>query len=186
MMETTSMAEGLVAPELDKSLGAKLELYGQFVGSWQADVTFYFLDGTQENVEGELHFERVLEGTAIQDLFIYPARHLRTGPRQPWWRYGSTFRWYDPDIDAWHITFFDPGRSVENHQIGRAVGNDIVQIGEDQPGVLRRWRFVDITGSSFTWLGELSWDRGSTWTLHLRTLATRRRRSTQLEPPPGL
>ena len=56
-------------------------------------------------------------------------------------------------------------RPVETRQIGRAVGADIVQMGEDHNGLLNRWRFVEITGQSFTWLGERSWDKGSTWTL---------------------
>ena len=75
---------------------------------------------------------------------------------------------YDPAIDAWRITWFEPRRPVEMHQIGRAVGADIVQMGEDHNGLLNRWRFVEITGQSFTWLGERSWDKGSTWTLPRR------------------
>jgi hypothetical protein len=47
----------------------------------------------------------------------------------------SILRWYEPAIDAWHITFFDPRRSVELRQIGRAVGDEIVQIGEDEAGL---------------------------------------------------
>lgn len=94
------------------------------------------------------------------------ARRLRGEiPAEPWHAYGSTFRWYDPGIDAWHIAWFDPGRAVETRQIGRAVDGDIVQVGEDRNGLLSRWRFVEIRERSFTWLGERSWDRGATWTL---------------------
>jgi hypothetical protein len=123
------------------------------------------LDGSHRRTEGEVHFDWVLEGRAIQDVWIYPARRFRTGeaPAESWYRYGSTFRWYDPAIDAWHITWFDPNRAVELRQIGRAQGSEIVQIGEDHSGLLRRWRFVDITSESFTWVGEVSWDKGSTW-----------------------
>jgi hypothetical protein len=56
-------------------------------------------------------------------------------------------------------------------QIGRAVGADIVQIGEDRNGLLSRWRFVEITDQSFRWLGETSWDKGSTWTLDMEMRA---------------
>jgi hypothetical protein len=56
-------------------------------------------------------------------------------------------------------------------QIGRAVGTDIVQLGEDHHGLLNRWRFVEITDRSFRWLGERSWDKGSTWTLLLEMRA---------------
>ena len=76
-------------------------------------------------------------------------------------------------MDAWHITWFDPGRSLELRQIGRAVGRDIVQIGESHPGVLRRWRFTDIADASFRWIGDVSWDRGATWILEMEMHATR-------------
>src|SRR6185312_1434896 len=96
-------------------LADKLQLYGQFVGSWDIDVDFHALDGSRRwSAMGEVHFDWVLQGTAIQDVFIIPARRQRAAdqPPEPWYRYGTTFRWYDPRIDAWHITFLDPLRSV--------------------------------------------------------------------------
>ena len=38
-------------------------------------------------------------------------------------------RIYDPAIDAWRISWSDPGRSVFRQQIGRPRGQDIVQEG---------------------------------------------------------
>ena len=178
MMEQqySPMMAALGARRPDDGLADKLQLYGQFVGSWDIDVDFHALDDSRRwNAVGEVHFDWVLQGTAIQDLFIIPARRLRRGdqPPEPWYRYGTTFRWYDPRIDAWHITFFDPLRSVEMHQIARAVGRDIVQIGDDSLGIARRWRFTEITGRSFKWLGEVSWDRGETWRRELEMRARR-------------
>jgi hypothetical protein len=169
------MLEALHAGAPNASLAAKLHLYGQFVGSWRADIDYHALDGTTRRAEGEWHFGWVLDGKAIQDVWIFPARRLRDAntPAQPWYGYGSTFRWYDPAIDAWHITWFDPGRSLELRQIGRAVGRDIVQIGENYHGVLRRWRFTDITEASFRWIGDVSWDKGATWTLEMEMRAHR-------------
>jgi hypothetical protein len=163
------MLEALNAGTPNAALAAKLHLYGQFVGSWRADIDYHALDGSKHSAEGEWHFSWVLDGKAIQDVWIFPARRLRAGgkPTEAWHRYGSTFRWYDPAIDAWHITYFDPSRPYETRQIGRAVGADIVQIGEDHNGVLRRWRFVEIAVESFRWLGEVSWDKGSTWILEM-------------------
>lgn len=162
----TPMLDALHAAGADQALASKLALYGRFVGSWRLDVNFHPYDGAIRRTEGELHFSWVLGGRAVQDVWIYPARRLRDAvPYEAWHAYGSTFRWYDPAIDAWRITWFEPRRPVETHQIGRAVGADIVQMGEDHNGLLNRWRFVEITGQSFTWLGERSWDKGSTWTL---------------------
>jgi hypothetical protein len=171
------MLRALWAPGPDEALASKLRLYGQFVGSWRLDVDFDFADGTHLRVEGEAIFDWVLDGRAVQDLFIVPSRRLRmrSATPQPWWRFGSTFRWYDPIIDAWHITFFDPPRRVEQRQIGRLVGDEIVQVGEADDGSLwRRWRFTDIGDTSFVWLGEVSWDKGATWRLELRMAASRR------------
>jgi hypothetical protein len=170
-----AMLAALYAARPNDALAAKLNLYGRFVGSWQLDIDFHPLIGPSRRAEGEWHFAWVLDGKAIQDVWIFPARRLRgNGERgEPWFMYGSTFRWYDPAIDAWHITYFDPGRPSARHQLGRAVGADIVQIGEDHRGLQRRWRFVEITEATFRWIGEASWDKGATWTLEMEMRARR-------------
>lgn len=175
MMEHgTCLTQALHAQRADEALAAKLALYGRFIGSWTLDVSSHQRDGSVGRALGELHFGWVLGGTAVQDTWIYPARHLRReAPAEPWHAYGSTFRWYDPGIDAWHIAWFDPHRAVQTRQIGRAVGADIVQVGEEPNGLLSRWRFVEIRDRSFTWLGERSWDRGATWTLLTEMHASR-------------
>jgi hypothetical protein len=169
------MLDALHAARPDPALATKLALYGRFVGSWRADIAWHPLGGGTVRAEGEWHFGWVLDGKAVQDVWIFPARHLRAGetPAEPWHRWGTTFRWYDPAIDAWHIAWFDPTRPVALRQIGRAVGDDIVQVGEDHAGLMRRWQFTEITDESFRWLGDASWDKGATWTLELEMQARR-------------
>src|SRR5262245_28246304 len=75
----------------------KMGLYGQFIGSWKTDSVFYGDEGTQHKNQGEIHWGWVLEGRAIQDVWILPGLF-----------YGSTLRVYDPGIDAWHILWSDP------------------------------------------------------------------------------
>jgi hypothetical protein len=166
------MLEALPSREPHQALAAKLSLYGRFVGSWTLDIERRWFDGTRRRAEGEWHFAYVLDGKAVQDVWIFPARRLRTKP-EPWHMYGATFRWYDPSIDAWHIRYFEPGIAFEMRQIGRAAGADIVQVGETWNGLLRRWRFVEITDDSFRWLGDASWDKGATWTLETEMRARR-------------
>jgi hypothetical protein len=168
-----AMLEALHAAGPHAALADKLSLYGRFVGSWELDIEFHPLGGPSRRAAGEWHFAWVLDGKAIQDVWIFPARRLR-GEAEPWHMYGSTFRWYDPSIDAWHIMYFDPSRPSARRQLGRAVGGDIVQIGEDPGGLQRRWRFVEITERTFRWIGEASWDKGATWTLEMQMQAQRR------------
>jgi hypothetical protein len=168
------MLEALHASQPNPALAPKLQLYGRFVGSWTLDIDHHPLNGPQRRAEGEWHFDWVLDGRAVQDVWIFPARHLRAGkPAEPWYLYGSTFRWYDPTIDAWHITYFEPTRPFAIRQIGRAIGADIVQIGDDTSGIMRRWRFVEISDQSFRWIGDASWDKGATWTLEMEMRARR-------------
>ncbi len=171
------MLDALHAAQPNEALASKLNLYGQFVGSWDLEIEFRALNGFKTRAPGEWHFSWVLDGKAVQDVWIFPRRSARPGGKasEPWHMYGSTFRWYDPMIDAWQIRYFDPSRALETRQLGRAVGNEIVQIGDDVggTGLLRRWRFADITKDSFRWIGEASWDRGATWTLEMEMKATR-------------
>ena len=51
-------------------MAEKLQLFGQFVGSWDARVINYKPDGSSQTVEAEWHFGWVLEGRAIQDVLI--------------------------------------------------------------------------------------------------------------------
>jgi len=132
----------------------KMGLYGWLVGDWTMDAIMHAPDGGTHERRGEISFAWVLEGRAIQDVWVLPD-----------FFYGTTLRVYDPGIDAWHILWSDPLRQFYGRQIGRAHGSDIVQLGKSDDGNDTRWSFADITPDSFRWLGEVSTDGGTTWRL---------------------
>src|SRR5208337_1967054 len=82
---------------------AKMMLYGQFVGSWDLQVVDYEADGKRWEGIGEVHFGWVLEGRAIQDVWISPPRNQRKTISTTRNTYGTTLRVYDPNMAAWHI-----------------------------------------------------------------------------------
>jgi hypothetical protein len=155
----------------------KMRLYGQFVGAWETDVIAYEENGTRHTGSGEIHFGFVLEGRAIQDVWMIPRRPARRpdAPVMPvagnW--YGTTLRIYDPGLDAWHIFWNDPVKQYYTRQIGRARGADIVQEGKHESGAILRWSFTEITPDSFHWLGEVSADGGANWRLQVEVFARR-------------
>ena len=152
----------------------KLELYGRFIGRWEMDAAFHLGDGSVRRSQGEIHFGWVLEGRAVQDVWIVPVRGMpRSDP--PIWGdfYGATMRVYDPRINAWHILWIDPLTQMYRRMIGRARGDDIVQEGEDEEGAPVRWSFTEITPNSFRWRAERSPDGGETWRLQVEFLARR-------------
>ncbi|BAB48268.1 mlr0738 [Mesorhizobium japonicum MAFF 303099] len=123
---------------------------------------------------GEVHFGWVLEGRAIQDVWILPARNTDSQPSLGKWTfYGTTLRVYDPGADAWHIFWSDPRNQYFSRQLGQAEGDAIVQVGADGTGSSVRWSFSRITENSFRWLGERSHDNGATWRLEVEFLARR-------------
>ncbi len=136
---TSALLSAAPAPEH----ADKLALYGWLVGSWTMDAVIRRDDGTRLEGRGEIHAAYVLEGRAIQDVWILPGVF-----------YGTTLRIYDPALDAWHILWNDPLRQVSTSQTGRADGEGISQEGMSREGVRLRWRFRNITADSFYWTGE--------------------------------
>lgn len=161
----------------DAERAGKLGLYGQFVGDWETDIITHAPDGARHRGQGEIHFEWVLQGRAIQDVWMIPRLDDRRpgAPIMPvagnW--YGTTLRVYDPQLDTWRIFWNDPATNFFCQQIGKAVGPDIVQEGTMESGARSRWRFTKITPRSFHWLGEASADNGASWTLLVEVLARR-------------
>jgi hypothetical protein len=161
------------SPAADRA--GNMDLYGWLVGSWDLDVTEFQDDGSTRRRSGEWHFGWVLEGRAIQDVWIVPPRGVRShadaAANSNY--YGTTLRVYDPRIDAWHIQWTDPVTQAYVSQIGRQQGKDIMQDGKDTAGNLRRWSFTEITPTSFRWRGEVSVDGGAKWRLHMEFFAHR-------------
>lgn len=140
----------------------KMGLYSFLIGRWEMDAVMYADDGTKTTGRGEIHAGWALEGRAVQDVWIMPGIF-----------YGTTMRIYDPNLDAWHILWIDPVRQFYPRQIGRARGNDIVQVGKDDAGTGYRWSFTEITPNSFHWIGERSTDGGANWRLQVEYFARR-------------
>jgi hypothetical protein len=133
-------------------------LFGQFVGSWDIDGTWYQQGGESRQGKGEWHFAWILGGCGIQDVLFTSG----AAPHQ----FGTTIRCYDKAMDAWHIVWMQPASGEFVRLLGRKIADRILieGVGTD----LRRrerWSFNKITPASFLWLGEVSFDGGVTWIL---------------------
>ena len=153
------------------------DAYGWLIGSWELDVVHYrAIDVSGRGIKGEAHFEWVLEGRAVQDVWIMPRRSERTGSVDKKMNMcGTTLRVWDASIQAWRITWINPAGDHVEQQIGRRSGNDIVQLGVRPDGTSTRWTFTEITRGSFHWLGESLQTDGKTWTLEGEFRAKRMR-----------
>lgn len=143
------------------------DVYGWLIGSWELSVQHYWAtDVSARGIKGEVHFGWILEGRAVQDVWIMPPRARRTVDLEKTMNmYGTTLRVWDPSIQAWRITWFNPAGDHREEQIGRWSGKDVVQIGTRPDGTPTRWRYTEITPVSFHWLGEALEPDGKTWRL---------------------
>ena len=161
------------SPEIPESL----DVYGWLIGSWELDVYHYkAVDVTASRIKGEVHFGWVLEGRAVQDVWIMPRRSERiTELDKSNNMYGTTLRVWDPAIQAWRITWINPVTGHREEQIGRRCGKDIVQVGARPDGTPTRWMFTEITPDSFRWTGESLQPDGKNWKLEGEFRAKRMR-----------
>ena len=141
---------GLPALGPDPKLAAKLALFGQFVGDWEiTEWRNQEADGSWKTGRGELHWRWILEGRAVQD--VWAVIDEDTGQPVP---IGTTVRFYDPRIDAWHSVWISPTNGVVRPFVARQVGDEIVLEGKSARGNPLHWIFSEITSTSFRWREE--------------------------------
>ena len=165
----------LAAPGRSLEIPSEADLYGFLVGSWSLEVRRYAgVDVSRDGLRGEVHAAWVLEGRAVQDVWIMPEREARH-PALPRDRnmFGTTLRLWDPALSTWRIQWSNPAGNHYEQQIGRRIGSDIVQLGTRANGTATRWRFVEITADAFHWLGDALQPDGTTWALEGEFVASR-------------
>ena len=173
LIETDAMHAALAAAGRSPEIPEGQDAYGWLIGSWEMDVVAYDDDGNVIHSTGEAHFAWILEGRAVQDVFINPRRSDREpeSPKFANW-FGTTIRIYDPSIQAWRVNWFNPHDGIRAELIGRRRGKEIVQEGAFPDGTRIRWTFSDITDNSYRWRGERLEPNG-TWRLQVEFRARR-------------
>jgi hypothetical protein len=155
-----AMITTLAATSPNPVLGDEAQTFDRLVGRWDADFSFRKDDGTVSHKKGEILFRWVMDGHAIQDLWIgYPtAEHKER-------TIGTTFRFFDTKSKQWRIVFVNPQYNYMVTAQGGREGDRIVLRGTDSDGLPFRWTFSEIKPDFFHWQGEKSYDGGKTWKL---------------------
>lgn len=179
-LSSAPMLAALRATKPCPILGDKLSLFGQFIGSWEVNIVYYAADNTvARKMQGEWHFGWVLDGRAIQDVWIAPKRALRM-PGSDGEEYGATLRFFDAQLNAWRSTWIGPVKGMVRPFIARPMGDEIILDGSFAEGVLTRWIFSDITPDTFHWRAVESRDGWKTHQLQQEMFAARQSTSAPL------
>jgi hypothetical protein len=75
--------DALVSPRRSPELSDADDIFGFLIGSWDLEAVLYDPKGQTQRSRGELHASWMLEGRAIQDLFIFPRRADRAASGVP-------------------------------------------------------------------------------------------------------
>ena len=170
----SSMLDLLAAPGPAPDRAEKMQLFGQFVGSWDFDWTGHSEDGSTQTAVGEWHFGWVLEGRAVLDVYIAPAVPRREAAPSAG-EYGATMRFYDPSIDAWRVSWNGAQNGTLRTFEARQAGEEIVMDCTNSKRPMK-WIFSEIGRDSFQWRNEEQGEDGGAWRLK-ETMEVRRRRS---------
>jgi hypothetical protein len=156
------MVTALQAMGPHPSLGDQAKVFGRFVGTWDVEYTDFSKDGKATHRSGKLMVGWVMDGRAIQDLWIVNP----SGARKEREVY-TDLRYFDPKSGTWPATFIDPEHVSVAKFTGGAVADDriVLQSQDINANMDTRWSFNDIRPDSFVFRDEASSDGGKTWRL---------------------
>lgn len=143
------------------SLGEEARLFDRLIGTWDCDYSFHAEDGTVSRSSGELKFGWIIDGRALQDIWIGYPKDRSKDERS----IGTSVRFFDTKAKIWRVVWVAPANGLMITLQGGAEGSRIVLKGQDGDGSSLRWSFNDIQADSFVWRGEKSRDGGKTWRL---------------------
>jgi hypothetical protein len=110
--EMEGFDSALAASGRSSEIPESADSYGWLIGSWELDVLHYVIDVTARGLKAEAHFGWVLEGRAVQEVWIMPPRSQRTtDPDRALNMCGTTIRVWDPLIQAWRVSLEPDGKT---------------------------------------------------------------------------
>ena len=141
-----TFSDALLSPETSR-IPAEYDWFAPLLGDWDCDYYDELFDNKKRHVKGEWIFRRVLDGTGVQDIFIFPSRSTREANPQPDGEYGSSLRMFNRDQQCYDVVYTCAGtmkrlcfRKEENRLVGKVLDEEATF-----------WIFSGITGNSFHW-----------------------------------
>jgi hypothetical protein len=167
----TAFAAAFTADSPRPELADQLSMFAPLIGSWALTVFDHAPGGRATRSTAEWHFSWALDGRAVADVWINPARADRSPDADGEW--GLSLRFYDPAIGAWRSTWHGPKKGWVIPFLARPTGDGIVLEG-NRDGTRLRWIFSELTAGSFKWRAEET-DPAGTTTVRQRFEAVRLR-----------
>ena len=141
-----NFSQALLSRKTDK-IPDEHDWFAPLLGDWDCDYYDEYPKGTKRHVKGEWIFRRILEGTGIQDVFIFPSRQTKENDPQPDGEYGTSLRMYNRTGECYDVVYTCE-RCMKRLCFRKEEDRLVGQLLEER-GVY--WIFSDITENSFRW-----------------------------------
>ncbi len=155
-----------------KSVPEEVAQWGKLVGNWDIVVEMIGEDGNvTQSFNAEWNWFYIMNGLAIQDVFILPKRADNIEPSD--YFVGTGIRIYDEDKKKWQTSWLDT--SSKRIELREAVSTDqnIVVIHNTEGGDKLRYTYYDMNAESFKWKQESANNDGR-WKVTQTVVAKRR------------
>lgn len=162
--------EALICKSKSNIIPKAQNLFGTLIGEWDFEWVDNHGTDKERHIKGEWIFSWILEGMAIQDIFICPSREERINNRQSDAEYGTTIRIYNPQSEAWDIFY---GCTGESTRLQARKEGEMVVLTEVVSQKMK-WVFSEIRENSFHWRNMRTED-GVTWKVQGELFASRRK-----------
>lgn len=139
-------SEALLSGKTDK-IPESFDWFAPLIGDWDCDYYDELIKGEKRHVKGEWIFRRILEGTGIQDIFIFPSRATKDNDIQPDAEYGTSVRMYNKQNECYDVVYTCAG--TMKRLTFKKEGDSLVGKVHDEESTY--WIFSDITDDSFRW-----------------------------------
>ena len=141
-----SFTEALLSGKTEK-IPEEFDWFAPLIGDWDCDYYDEYEAGVKRHVKGEWIFRRILEGTGVQDVFIFPSRSTKEAEPQPDGEYGTSLRMFNRE-KGWYDVVYTCERCMKRLTF-RKEGNRLAGEVHDEKGAY--WIFSDLTGDGFHW-----------------------------------
>ena len=130
--------------------------FAPLIGDWDCDYYDEY-DGVKRHVKGEWIFRRILGGSGVQDVFIFPSRRTMKTDPQPDAEYGTSLRMFNKAQGCYDVVYTCDHcmkrlcfKKDEDRLAGRVL---------DEENTF--WVFSDMTENSFHWENMIIKEDGS-------------------------
>ena len=147
------MNSKLFSTSRHSSIPEDKDTFGKFIGEWSLDLTITNQDGSTIQYKGEWHFFRILQGRAIQDIWIIPG--LTSSEDDDFHEYGTTVRTFNPKTQKWRAVWVGP---IQNQLFTFDIedsGDQITLTASNITSMEMKWSFFGITPNAFKWKSEV-------------------------------